>query len=95
MKQISLDGELTFKTVMDKRESFLKAIESHQGKALMVSMMSIKKADSAGLALMLEGVRYAKRHQVELAFQHVPKQLASIATFCCVDDLLGFSKRDS
>lgn len=95
MKQLSLDGELTFQTVMGKREPFLQAIEANQGSKLVVSMKSIEKADSAGLAFMLEGVRFARRHQVELAFQDVPKQLASMATFCCVDELLGFAKHES
>ncbi len=53
-------------------------------------MRSVAKADSAGLALMLEGVRFAKRHQVVLSFQDVPKQMVQIAKFCCVGELLGF-----
>lgn len=91
METLVLEGELTFQTVIKKRDTFLDAITSCKDKSLVFSMKAVTKADSAGLALMLEGARHARAMQVALEFQDIPKQLRQIATFCRVSDLLGFS----
>lgn len=82
---ITLSGILSFQTVNEKKVPFLKAIEESVLDEVVVSMASVTKADSAGLALMIEGVRFAQKKNKQLAYSDVPKHLLSLAKFCQLD----------
>ncbi len=93
MIEHALDGSLTFKTVMAKRVELLKLIDKVDvEKRFTLSLFNVLHADSAGLALMLEILRYAKRQGVTLTFTHVPKQLMALAEFCRIKKVLNLTK---
>jgi phospholipid transport system transporter-binding protein len=82
MSELLLKGQLLFSTISEKKPPFLRAIETSQERNIVVSMKEVTKADSAGLALMIEGVRFSKKHGKSLVYCDVPKHLNSLATFC-------------
>lgn len=85
---ISLDGSLDFDSVNDKKDAFFNEITMASNDTIHVLMEKVLRADSAGLSLMIEGVRLAKQLNKTLSYKDMPKQLISLAVFCRVDDLL-------
>jgi phospholipid transport system transporter-binding protein len=79
-----VDGDLTFATI-DKRTikslNFLTA-----QKEITIDLAQVRNTDSAGLALMIEWIKYCRAKRTLLHFSNVPKQLLSLAI------LSGFDK---
>jgi phospholipid transport system transporter-binding protein len=53
-----------------------------------VDLSGIHRADSAGVALLVEWLRLAHNRQVELQFIHVPAQMTAIIQVAALDDVL-------
>lgn len=88
METIELNGALSFSTVNEKKPSFLMAIQMSQAPTIAVSMKNVQKADSAGLALMIAGVRFAKKCGKTLSYFNVPTHLVALASFCQLDFII-------
>jgi phospholipid transport system transporter-binding protein len=82
-----LQGELGFESV----SAVLQAAGSRmQGEArLEVDLKGVSRADSAGLALLVEWLREAENAGNEIVFVNVPDQLLSIARVCGLDEILS------
>lgn len=91
MEKIIIEGQLTYNTVMLKKKDFFDAIQKHQADNLAVDMSQVNKADSAGLALMLEAKRFAQRQHKQLHFQFVPNHLCQLAQFNEVASILNLT----
>ena len=84
--QLSVSGELNFKTVMGVwRDSQAFLISSPE---LIFDLAGVTASNSAGLALLLEWLRYAKRENKKISFLNVPSQLLLIAAVADVKELL-------
>jgi phospholipid transport system transporter-binding protein len=57
-----------------------------------VDLKGVTRADSAGLALLVELMRESSRKGSRIAFTHVPSQLLSIARVCGLEEILSLSK---
>jgi phospholipid transport system transporter-binding protein len=57
-----------------------------------VDLKGVTRADSAGLALLVELMRESSRNDRRIAFNHVPAQLLSIARVCGLEEILSLSK---
>ncbi len=57
-----------------------------------VDLKGVTRADSAGLALLVELMRGSSRNDRRIAFNHVPAQLLSIARVCGLEEILSLSK---
>ena len=72
-----IDGDLTFATI-DKQTvksmAFLAA-----PKEITIDLGKVANTDSAGLALMIELIKYSRAKRTQLRFSNVPKQLLSLA----------------
>ena len=85
-----LEGELGFATVP--------AILAHPGADIgdttdiEVDLKGVTRADSAGLALLVEWLRESERAGRRIAFVNVPPQLLSIARVCGLDEILSLSR---
>lgn len=85
-----LEGELGFATVP--------AILAHPGADISgtadieVDLRGVTRADSAGLALLVEWLRESERAGQRIAFVNVPPQLLSIARVCGLDRILSLSR---
>ena len=85
-----LEGELGFATVP--------AVLAHPGTDirgtadLEVDLKGVTRADSAGLALLLEWLRESEQAGRRIAFVNVPPQLLSIARVCGLDEILSLTR---
>lgn len=58
-------------------------------KSIDVDFSPVTESDSAGLALLIEWMRTARRQGQKLRFTNVPPQVAALARISEVDDLLA------
>lgn len=81
----AVTGPLTFNTV--RALLTLPAVEG-QG-AITVDLEGVLRADSAGLALMLEWLRQARRSGRPLTFTHIPARLQDLIDVSGLGGLFG------
>lgn len=82
-----LQGDLGFDTVTAVlQHSGVKMLQHTQ---LQVDLNGVTRADSAGLALLVEWLRESERAGNDIAFINVPGQLLSIARVCGLDEILS------
>lgn len=84
-----VDGDLTFATI-DKQTlksfSFLKA-----AKEITIDLGRVSCTDSAGLALMIEWVKYSRHNRTHIAFKNIPEQLLNLAKLSGLDQTSHFA----
>ena len=74
---MSVRGELTFSTVEALRGPGVEALAEHDDAT--VDLAAVDRADSAGLALLVEWLRAARRRGARVRFANAPAQLRAIA----------------
>jgi phospholipid transport system transporter-binding protein len=62
-------------------------------KVIKVDLSGVTEADSAGLALLIEWVAWARENHRELRFFDLPREIRAIARICEVEDLLRAAER--
>ena len=85
--RIELAGDLTFDTVGALFARNMDAFSN--GQKTVVDLAGITRADSAGLALLVEWLRQARRSQARLEVINMPEQMHSIASMCKLDGVLS------
>ncbi|MGR9036276.1 MAG: STAS domain-containing protein [Gammaproteobacteria bacterium] len=90
--RIAVSGDMTFASI-DKRTAKATAFLA-SAKEITIDMAGIASTDSAGLALMIEWLKYARSKRVQLRFQHVPEQLMTLAKLSGFDNT-GYFKINS
>ncbi|MGZ4968685.1 MAG: STAS domain-containing protein [Methylobacter sp.] len=84
-----IDGDLTFATI-DKQSlksfSFLRAASE-----VTVDLSRVVNTDSAGLALMIEWIKYARHNRTQLSFKNIPEQLLNLAKLSGFDQSSHFA----
>lgn len=84
--QVKISGDLTFETVSGLRE---RGAEVLQGDAdVTLDLNEVTRADSAGLALMVEWLKQAKRKDASLQVVNMPDQMLAIARMSKLDSIL-------
>lgn len=79
-----VDGDLTFASIDQntvKSFAFLKS-----AKEVNIDLSKVINTDSAGLALMIEWIKFCRHNRVQLSFKNIPEQLLNLAK------LSGFDK---
>lgn len=84
-----VDGVLTFDTVPNVLQQSASWIQKPGG-AITVDLHGVVRADSAGLALLVEWLRLARIKNRELKFTNVPEQVRSLIRVNGLDRALGF-----
>lgn len=88
--RLAVEGELSFTTVTrlvgEARRLFEQAEEIH------IDLQAITRADSAGLALLVECMRYAQRLGKPIQFLNIPPQMLAIARVSSLDQVLPLSR---
>ena len=84
--QFRLQGALTFQNVGDAVD--LGRTLFRDGRAVVVDLQEVTRADSAGLALLIEWMRQARHGGGYVAFRNVPEQILHIAEASGLDKLL-------
>ena len=85
--RLQLTGELNFKTVPPLAVNSKNLFDNNNH--LNVDLDGVSRADSAGVALLIEWQRRAKKQNKSISFQNIPSQMLSIAKLSGVDELLS------
>jgi phospholipid transport system transporter-binding protein len=85
--KFAVSGELSFATVTGllAQSRSLFAVAAN----LDIDLSGVKHADSAGLSLLLEWLRYGKRESKAVRYHGLPAQLHALANISEVDSLFG------
>lgn len=84
-----VNGDLTFSTIdinTVRSFAFLKVT-----KQVTIDLGRVVCTDSAGLALMMEWIKYARQHRIQIAFKNIPEQLHNLAKLSGLDKTVHFA----
>ncbi len=84
--QFVISGNLSFATATELLKQSEQLFES--ANVINVNLAAVTHADSAGLALLLEWLRYGKRTNKTVRYHELPAQLRSLAAISEVESLL-------
>jgi phospholipid transport system transporter-binding protein len=88
-----VSGELNFTTVVALWNNSLRLLT--QAPQLNFDFTQVTASNSAGLALILEWMKYAKQHNKSIRFNNIPKQLNSIIAISGIANMLGTAAAQS
>jgi len=86
-KILCVSGELTFATVTGLLAQSRMLFEQAGGE-IEVELGGVERADSAGLAILIEWMRQANARGASIRFSHLPEQMLAIAAASEMDSLL-------
>ena len=84
----AIDGVLTFDTVpelFDRADEWFR----NGARSLTIDLKAVHRADSAGLALLVEWLRLAQSKGTELKLINVPEQMRSLIRVSGLSEALG------
>jgi phospholipid transport system transporter-binding protein len=87
--RVVVQGELTFATARDARLAGTLVLESSRAPDLVIDCAGVVRADSAGLAVLLDWLAWARRKSRTVRFENLPASLVAIAKISEVDGLLS------
>ncbi|MFP5504930.1 MAG: lipid asymmetry maintenance protein MlaB [Gammaproteobacteria bacterium] len=88
--RLAVEGELSFATVTRLVGEARRLFE--QAEEIRIDLQAITRADSAGLALLVECMRYAQRLGKPIQFLNIPTQMLAIARVSSLDQVLPLSR---
>jgi phospholipid transport system transporter-binding protein len=88
--RLSLEGELSFETVVKLLGEIRRLL--NQGVEIQVDLQGVSRADSAGLALLVEWMRIANELGKSIQFLNIPQQMLAIARVSGLDQVLPLSR---
>lgn len=83
-------GDLTFASLDKNAVKNMAFLTS--SKEVSIDLCQVVNTDSAGLALMIEWIKYARSHRTQLRFHNIPKQLRSLAKLSRLDTCTYFEE---
>lgn len=86
--RIVVSGELTFATAREARQLGILVLESSRAERLVVDCSGVTRADSAGLAVLLDWLAWGRRKNRAVTLEQLPAALVAIARISEVDELL-------
>jgi phospholipid transport system transporter-binding protein len=86
--RVVVTGELTFGTAREARQIGILVLESSRADRIVVDCAAVARADSAGLAVLLDWLAWGRRRSRPLSLQNLPPALIAIARISEVDELL-------
>jgi phospholipid transport system transporter-binding protein len=89
--RFAIHGDLGFQTVIEALEQSKEHFAPHS--IIEIDLAGVQRADSAGLALLLEWVNWARGSAREITFRNIPAQITSIAEISEVEDMLRRAER--
>jgi phospholipid transport system transporter-binding protein len=84
--RFSLSGDMSFETANQILKASERLLDKHA--AIEIDLAGVGKADSAGLALMLEWKAQAGQRGVAIQFVGIPKSILAVAKTSEVNDLI-------
>lgn len=89
--RFSITGAMTFHTVTSILEASKEAFGEEP--VLKLDLSGVHEGDSAGLALLLEWINWAKAYEREIRYFGVPAPILAIARISEVEELLQAGER--
>jgi phospholipid transport system transporter-binding protein len=86
--RVSVSGELTFATARGARQLGIMVLEGTSASALVIDCQGVTRADSAGLAVLLDWLAWGRRKSRTIKLDNLPESLVAIARISEVDGLL-------
>lgn len=86
--RIVVTGELTFATARDARQVGTLVLEGSRAPNLVIDCAGVARGDSAGLAVLLDWLAWARRKARPIRLENLPSSLVAIAKISEVDGLL-------
>ena len=86
--RVVVTGELTFGTAREARQVGVLVLESSRAERIVIDCAAVTRADSAGLAVLLDWLAWGRRRSRPLSLQNLPASLVAIARISEVDGLL-------
>jgi phospholipid transport system transporter-binding protein len=86
-----IDGDLTFATIDKKTVKSLAFLTT--SKHITIDLGNVSCTDSAGLALMIEWIKYTRAHRTQIAFKNIPEQLLKLAKLSGFDNTGHFAEQ--
>lgn len=86
MTSIRISGELNADSVPARLRESTRWFEP--GATVAVDLADVTRADSAGVALLLDWLRQARAAQAELTFRNPPAQMLAIIDFCALGEII-------
>lgn len=86
--RVTVTGELTFATARDARQLGVLVLESSSAARLVIDCSAVTRADSAGLAVLLDWLAWGRRKSRPVTLEKLPASLVAIARISEVDELL-------
>jgi phospholipid transport system transporter-binding protein len=87
--RVVVTGELTFATARDARQLGVLVLEGSSAKSIVVDCKGVTRADSAGLAVLLDWLAWGRRKSRPMKLENLPASLVAIARISEVDGLLS------
>jgi len=85
-----LVGTLTFKTVPIIWRQGLDLFK--QAPSLMLDLSAVKRSDSAGVALLIDWMRFARSHNKPISYINMPQQMLAIVRASSLDTILPLAR---
>jgi phospholipid transport system transporter-binding protein len=86
--RVVVTGELTFASARDARQLGVLVLESSRALSLVIDCGGVTRADSAGLAVLLDWMAWGRRKSRTVKLENLPASLVTIARISEVDGLL-------
>src|ERR1041384_138804 len=87
--RVVVTGELTFASARDARQLGMLVLESTSANRIVVDCAGVTRADSAGLAVLLDWLAWGRRKSRSVSLENLPESLVAIARISEVDELLS------
>lgn len=84
--RFAVTGDMSFDTVTALLNEGLKRFEAH--KEIVIDMTDVARADSAGLALLLEWLSWARDNERALDYENLPAAILAVAKISDLDGLI-------
>jgi len=85
-----LAGTLTFKTVPVIWKQGLDLF--NQAPSLMLDLSGVERSDSAGVALLIDWMRFARSHNKPISYINMPSQMLAIVRASSLDAILPLTR---
>lgn len=86
--RVTVNGELTFVTARGARLTGLAVLANSRADRIVIDCSAVNRADSAGLAVLLDWLAWGRRHNRPVSLENLPESLLAIARISEVHGLL-------
>ena len=86
-------GDLIFGNINKATTKILNFKQS--ASTINIDLQQLGKIDSAGLALLIEWIKYSRTHQIKLRFGNIPAQLTALVKLSDMSEINLFTTKNN